>query len=508
MSAGTKGRYANCMTVNNTSMEALSFQAERSKLDTSLVKSIAWTGGMKWLTQLLSWSSTLIVVRILSPEDYGLVGMSAIYMALATIFNEFGLGLALVTQRDLTDQEVGQFNTLSLLLGSFNFGVSCVAATALSQFFSAPQLRWVVMAMSLNFLITAFQTVPHALLQRDLRFKLLAVLEGIQGLTISISMLLLALLGMGYWALVLAALIGNTLLAAMTVANRPHCFSVPRLHPLRRTLTLSWHILVSRFTWYIQTNTDFLLVGRLLGQRALGLYTLGYTLASVPMDKITALVGRVTPAFFSAVQHDRTALRRYFSLLTEALALTNFAVGFGLTLVADDFVRLVLGDKWAAAVAPLQLLGISTAIRSTIPLLPHVLNVTGMSKFNMRYGIYGAVVMPIGFYLGSYFGMSGIAATWCLIYPLVSLPFYWRVFAVLGLSAGDYLRSIWPALSGSLMMVGAVLVTRLAVSSGSSLLLRFSLEVAAGAAGYLLTLVVFHRRRLLAAREILHMLLR
>src|SRR5207249_9080683 len=111
---------------------------------------------------------------------------------------------------------------------------------------------------------------------------------------------------------------------------------------------------IARLCWYASANADFLMAGRILGKAALGLYNVGWTLASVPVDKVATLVGQVTPAFFSAVQTDRAAIRRYLLGITEGIALITFPISLGLALVARDFVLVVLGSKWQASIAPLQ----------------------------------------------------------------------------------------------------------------------------------------------------------
>jgi len=107
-------------------------------LDRSLLNGIAWTSGAKWASQLLTWASTLVVARLLSPEDYGLVGMASIYLGVITLLSEFGLGSAVVTLRELSEEQVAQINSVSLLFGLASFALSCAAAVPLGHFFHAP----------------------------------------------------------------------------------------------------------------------------------------------------------------------------------------------------------------------------------------------------------------------------------------------------------------------------------------------------------------------------------
>src|SRR2546425_4510356 len=481
--------------------------ADARELDRSLVHGIAWTSGAKWAGQLLAWASTLIVARLLTPEDYGLVGMASIYLGLITLVSEFGLGSTVITLRGLSEEQVAQLNGLSVLVGVGSFALSCAAAIPLGHFFHAPQLAAVVVAMSVAFVITAFKTVPFSLLQRDMRFRALALMETGRALLLAVSMIAFALLGLRYWTLVIGGLLSSVLSTAATVVLRPHRLAWPRWHSLRHAMTFSGHILVGRLSWYTYSNADFLVAGRLLGQAALGLYEVGWNLANVPIDKITSLVGQVTPAVFSAVQTDHAALRRYLLRITEGLALITFPASLGLALVAPDFVLLTLGDKWHGAIAPLQLLALSTAFRAVTPLLPQVLNAVGQSRLGMRYGLVWALVLPTGFYvLGRQWGTVGLALVWVCVFPLLAVPAYRRVLQAIDLSGRAYLLALGPAPTAPFLMGASVLAIRLAVGEHGAPGLRLGRQVVAGAGVYALTCMMLHRERIASFSRMLRTL--
>ncbi|MBC7790327.1 MAG: lipopolysaccharide biosynthesis protein [Anaerolineae bacterium] len=467
-----------------------------SKLDGALVRGLAWTGGVKWLSQMASWASTLIVARLLIPEDYGLVGMATVYLGLVTMLSEFGIGAAIVRLRSLTNEQIAQINSLAVLFGVGAFLLSCIVAFPLALFFDAPQLRWVITAMSTTFLITSFRIVPQSLLQRELRFKRLAVLDGIQSLSLAAATVTFAALGFRYWTLVLGGILSAIMSTSLVVYNRPHGFARPRLASIREAVGFSGHIIVQRLTWYVYSNADFFIAGKILGKAALGAYTVAWTMANTPIEKITALVVRVTPAVFSSVQHDKAALRRYLVALTEGLALLTFPATVGLALMADGVVLLALGEKWRAMIMPLQLLALYASVRSITPLLPHVLNVTGDSRFGARNSMLAALVLPFGFYLGSRWGTVGIAAAWMVAHPTVIIPLYWKVLKRIELSPGRYLRALWPAVSGSVVMAAAVIALRTFVPTDAHLLVRVLIPVAGGAVAYALVIVTMHRERL------------
>ncbi len=271
------------------------------ELDRSLLHGIAWTSGAKWAGQLFAWASTLIVARLLTPEDYGLVGMASIYLALITLLSEFGLGSAIITLRDLSDGQVAQLNGLAVLFGVASCAVSCAAAIPLGHFFHAPQLPAAIVAMSAGFVITGFKIVPFALLQRDMRFKALALIDTWRAVLLAVGMIAFALVGLRYWTLVIGGLLSSLLATGAILVLRRVRLAWPRRESLGHAMTFSRHVLVGRLSWYVYSNADFLVAGRILGRAALGLYDVGWTLANIPLEKITSLVSQVTPAVFSAV---------------------------------------------------------------------------------------------------------------------------------------------------------------------------------------------------------------
>jgi O-antigen/teichoic acid export membrane protein len=471
---------------------------DRKNLDRVLIRGVAWTAAVKWLTQIVTWSTTLIVARLLAPSDYGLLGMAAICLNFVTLFSEFGLGTAIITLQDLSDEQMSQLNTFSLLLGVLGFGIAASAAYPLAIFFKAPKVNLVIIVMSVGFVVSSVRTVPYSLLQKELRFKLLAIIEGLQGIIQAISTLVLAFLGFGYWALVLGNLSVSLTSTALTLIWRRQGFAWPRFSVIREALVYSWHIIVGRLSWYVYNDSDFIVAGRVLGEAPLGAYTLAWTLAHAPLEKLTTLVNRVTPSVFAAVQSDFAALRRYLRSITEGLALVIFPATLGMALVAKDFVHLALGSKWFGAVLPLELLAVHALIRSNVILLTPVLNVVGEQRFAMWNNLATLIILPTSFYIASRWGTGGIAGVWVVIYPLVSLPLYWRLFRKIQLVASDYLASLWPAVNGCTLMAVAVVILKRLLGTAPPLYLRFSLEILAGALVYTLALTSMHRDRLRA----------
>lgn len=470
----------------------------RESLDRSLTHGIAWMGGVKWLTQVLTWGSTIIVARLLDPSDFGLYAFATSYMGIVTLLSEFGIGTTVVALRQLSDDDLAQVNTMALLFGIAGFLVSCAAAPLLASFYRAPPLTAVVIASASIFVITGLRVVPQAVLQRDLRFRELALTEGVQAVLTAIGSVVFALLGYRYWTLVMSSVLGAFLSTIFAVRLVRMPLKWPHWAGLKDAVTFSQQTIAARLAWYLYQNADFFVAGRMLGQQALGAYNFGWTLASAPIERVTSLAGRVTPSILSAVQHDRSELRRYLLNVTEALALVAFPLVTGLALVASDLVPLALGEKWASAVAPLQVLALAAGVRSIAPLYPQVLMVTGQNRRAMLVNLFALAVMPIAFIAAARWNTTGIALAWLVVYPFVVVaPMAHTTFRHIGMSWSAYLRVLIPPTTAVVGMAVIVLAVGVLLPAQAPRVVPLAVKVAVGGLSYVAALWVFHRERVL-----------
>jgi PST family polysaccharide transporter len=259
-------------------------------------------------------------------------------------------------------------------------------------------------------------------------------------------------------------------------------------------VVFSRDVIISRVSWYLYANSDFAVAGRTLGEAQLGAYTVAWNLASAAIDKLTDLVSRVSPAFVSEAQHDPAHIRRYLRALTEGISLVTFPATLGLALVAPDFVAVVLGPRWTAVAQPLRWLALYACIRSITTLFAPIMSAVDL-KWASRYGLIFPLVFPGAFYVGSRWGTSGIAALWVVLYPILYVPIYRRLFAKIQIHRGEYMRSIWPALSSSVGMIVGVFALQLCVPAWWSRSVHLGVEVIGGAAIYTAALGTIHRQR-------------
>lgn len=460
----------------------------------TLASGVAWIGTLRWSAQLLNWLSTLVVIRLLSPQDYGIVGMATVFIGVAAVLSEFGLGSAVVALPELAEREVAELNAGAALLSVVMAVVALASAPLLAHFFDEPALRLVVPVLSLGFLLEGLRTVPVAMLSRRLAYRSTAMLDFARQATAAGLVLLLAWWGAGYWALVIGNLAGSAMVTAWVVARHRQPASWPRLAHLTRPLTFARHILGGRVAWQAYRNSDFLIAGRLFGADLLGYYTVAWNLASLPGEKLGNIITAATGPFFAAIQHDRAALRHHFLRVTEMLALVLLPVLLGFLLVAELAVPVVLGERWMPAVTPLRLLIGYAAVQAVVSPVNQVLNVTGNTRTGMMTGLLALAVLPPAFLLGAKFwGINGIALGWLATYPLVALYPLGRARQALGLSLPEYLMAWRRGVEGVAWMSAAVLAARYLIPDGLPDGVALAVLVVVGAAAYAACLLLRHR---------------
>ena len=467
-------------------------------LDRSLVRGIAWTGGGKWLTQIVSWIATPIIASLLSPADYGVAGMAMVYIGLVQLVTEFGIGVAIVQRRDITDDQVARLGTVSLMLGVTFAAVSVAVAPVIAAFFGNADVESVIMVLSVIFIVGAVQSIPRALLARELSFRRLAMLDALEALATITVTLPLAAMGFRHWAIVLGAIGGRVASTILALVWRRHRLTWPApLHTVAGSIRFGSHVVGSSLGWYVYLNADLAIIGRRLGNIALGSYALGVTLAGIPVERLSALIARVTPAILAKVQHDPTALRRYVLGLTEGTALLTFPTAVGLALVAREFVLVVLGEDWRPAIVPLRILAIAAVFRSLTPLFGQVLWATGASRRNMTATFATAVVLVPLFYIGSQWGTAGVALVWLVAFPVVcGLSTMRYALEACDMRIGVYLQALWPAASATLVMTAVVLAVAMLLPPSWPLVALLVAKCAVGGATYVGLVWYLHGDRL------------
>jgi len=450
-----------------------------------VVAGVGWTAGANFAGQIVTWAITIVVMRLLSPGDYGLLAMASVFVAFLAMMAAAGLGPAIVQSAAIDDAALRQLFGLIMALNAILCLLLFAAAPLIANFFHEPRLTAIIQVLSFQFVISGFAVIPEALLGRALRFKARALVDLLSNVTGGVVTLILAWRGHGVWSLVVGAMVivcGKSigLNLAYPYLRRPS-FSLKGARPM---LAYGGNVTASRMLWFFYSQADMFIAGKLLGKEALGYYSVAMHLASLPVQKISGVLNQVAFPAFAQIQRDPELVSRHMLKAVRILCFFAFPVLWGISSVAPEVVHLLLGPKWDAAILPLQVLPAIMPFRMISNLLPSAVDAVGRPDISVKNLITASVVMPAAFLIGGQWGIKGLCAAWVIGFPLVFLANLRRALPVIHIRMGSFLQPmVQPALSG-LAMYAAVFATGRVIPWAIDGFSRLAILVGVGALAY------------------------
>jgi O-antigen/teichoic acid export membrane protein len=423
---------------------------------------VAWGGGT---TAVLKLVVMVLLTRLLSPADFGVVGAALIVIGFSLTFSQLGLGPALVQRPALEPRHISTAFVASIFFGFLVAGTVWLLAPLLASFFRMEQLAPVVRTLAFMFPVVGASTVAENLIQRDLRFRLLANTDILAyGVGYGLVGGVLAYLGKGVWALVAAQLTWALLRASLLLRASP-----PVLRPrpswvcFRELMVFGVGQSAARIGAFLADQADNLVTGRWLGAVALGLYSRAYQLMAVPTVLLGDVLDRVLFPTMARVQDDPRRLASAYLQGTGVLALITLPAGVVAAVLAPELVAVAFGNGWLALVPPFQVLALGMMFRTSYRMSDSLSRATGKVYRRAWRQVLYAVLVFLGAWVGHYRGVTGVA-----LGVLAALFVNYLVMANLSLSVAQiswlrFAQAQLPALRLT-VLVGAI---TLAVAAGA-----------------------------------------
>jgi O-antigen/teichoic acid export membrane protein len=429
-------------------------------LKRKVISGLGWSAAGRLLSQLATWAITLFVIRILSPEDYGLMALAGSLIALLTLLNELGLGAALIQQSKVEDAVMRQLFGLVLLINLALFGLAYVLAPFISAFFEEDRLIPIIRLLSVQLVIGSFAIIPQSLIDRNMLFKRKSIVEFVCNLFGALATLGLAVYGFGVYALVFGCL-ATTLFRTIGINFACPYTSMPvfRFTGLGHLIGFGTYVAIDRVQWFFFSQADVLIIGKMLGKELLGIYSVAMDLASLPMAKVSGILNQVAFPAFASIQHEREQVAYQFLKAIRLVSFFSFPALWGLSSVAPELIGVLLGPKWHECVIPLQLLSLTIPIRMITNIMSPTLMGIGRPDISLQNGLLLTISLPLGFFVGVHWGLLGVSLAWVSICPLAALINLARVGRILGIRFFDIINSfVWTAIASLIMFVCVVIV--------------------------------------------------
>lgn len=479
--------------------------AADSALKLRTLSGLSWNLGAQIIFQVVSLGIAAILTRILTPRDFGLVAMTAVFTGFLNVLSKVGIAKSLIHQQELDESHRSSAFWVSLASGCAIALLTMAAAPLVAWFYREPQVTPIMIAIGALFIVSAFARVPEALLTRDLRFRGLAVgkvAATVLGGALGISA---ALAGLGVWSLVIyqgGVTLVNTLIYWRLVRWRPR-WQFSR-DATRTMFGFAANLSGAQVFNYWTRNADNLLVGRYLGPVDLGFYSRGYNLMLVPLTQISEVIGAVMWPSLARIQHSTARVRSVVERAIGVLALIMGPLSIGAFLLADQLLLVVLGPKWTPAVAVFRILALAGLLQSIASVGGWVFQSQGRTDLMFRWQAVRGVLVVLSFVMGIVLGSIEAVAACYLLVSCLAFPFDLAIPGrLVNLSLRAVLTSTWPALACAVAMGGVVVVARLLLPTAWPAWLRLLLEIGVGALSYWLLVHLFHLRAYQQARQMM-----
>lgn len=385
-------------------------------------------GGLVTMTSqgisiVIQLASTVVLSRLLSPHDYGVMAMVMAVTAFAGIFRDLGLSSATIQKKDLNSALQSNLFWLNVSMGTLLTILVAAASPLVAWFYSKPELTLVTLALSINFILGSLSTQHGALLVRHMQFDRQAV-ANISGALVTLAIAFaLALQGWSYWALIWGNLTGGVITTLLLFVLSPFLPSLPSKGTgIRDMLKFGANITAFDFVNYFHRNLDNILIGKFWGPASLGLYSRAYSLLMLPITSIRGPINAVAFPAMSKLQHEPDAYRAYYRRVTSIVAFLSMPLCAFLFVSSRTIIELALGKQWLGVAPIFSVLAISGFIQPVAGLRGLVLLSTARGKAYLSWGILNAVAVSLGFVCGIPWGPLGIATSYAIVNYLILYP--------------------------------------------------------------------------------------
>jgi lipopolysaccharide exporter len=448
-----------------------------------LARGSAWMIAMRWTIRGVGLVSTIVLVRLLAADDFGVVAMAMVAVAILESFTHSGTDQALLRNVEATREHYDTAWTLEIIQAVLLAVALYAAAPLVAGHFEDPRVTEVIRFLSVRALIGGFQNIGVVNFRRDLQFgqdfrfgvvKKLATV----GITLAAAIWLRS-----YWALVIGQIFGRVVEVGLSYQMSDYR---PRLSLARvgEIWGFSQWVIVARFSRLLNRSFDRWVVGSIAGTSAMGHYAVANDFAASPSDEVVLPMSRAAFPVYSRLQDEPAALRQALHNVLSSMTAVSFVMGLGMAVVAEDFVRVVLGVKWLEAVPLIPWLGVFGALYGVAHTLDVFLLATGRQRvlalITVGNALFMLPVLMLGGQVGGIVGIAAAKAAMALVYvlafaitttrrPPVTLRLLWS--------------AVWPTLTAATTMAIAVKCLQ-AIWPVESPVVGLLRDVAAGAIVY------------------------
>ncbi len=447
-------------------------------------KGLFWGGMGNVVFQLLNLIIGVFLGRLLSPSDYGMVGVLTIFSGMAGIFAESGFILAIVNKKEIKHEDYNSVFWVNILIGLISYLILFFAAPFIAEFYHKPELTKLARFLFLGFFIGCFGTAQTAYFFRNLMVKARSQIQITAILVSGIVNIVCAFRGWGYWGIALQSILYvaiNTILLWISSPWHP-TFSF-RFEPLRELLPFSLKSLFTSLFNHINGNIFSILLGRFYTIPEVGHFTQGSKWTTMGYSTMSGMINSVGQPVFREAVHDHLRLRNIFRKFTRFTAFVSFPAMFGLAIISREMIVATITDKWLPCVPVMQILCVGGAFMPISVLYSNLMNSIGRPHIYMWNTVALGIFQLLCVYFSYPYGLSVMLVVYTIINILWLLVWHYFARKHIGLSLLSTLKDVSPYFFISLAVMG---ITYAVASTVENIYISLVLKIVLAASLYLL----------------------
>ena len=428
----------------------------RADLAGRSVRGGAVTLGSQAARFLIQSISTVVLARLLMPEDFGLVAMVMVVVGFAAVFQDMGFSWATVQSPRITHDQVSALFWIQIAVTSGLAAVVALSSPLVAAFYDEPRLTAIGYALSSLFILHGVAAQHLAILRRQMRFGAMAVVQVFSLLASVVLAILVALRGGGYWAVVTHQVASPAVAAILLWSVTGWRPGVPRRRAnIGSLVSFGSYLTASSFLNYFTKQADKALIGFFAGPAQLGLYSKAYSLFKLPIAQLNGPLNSVAMPALSRL-HDRPdEYRRFYLRLVQGLAYVSMPLVATVAAVSDLLIPLVLGEQWTGAARVFQMLALAGLVTPVLWTAGWVNQSMGRADRQLRWSLLSDPLYVLSFVIGVRWGAVGVAAAFAVTILLLWLPTMAYAFRITTIELSDFMRIISPPAVLTVVAFGA-----------------------------------------------------
>jgi O-antigen/teichoic acid export membrane protein len=459
------------------------------------INGIAWNGAGNIARQILTVVTLIVMARFLTPDDFGIFAILMIFVGFMNIFATMGTSQAVIHLDSPSKRMLSSIFYFNVGMGLVLFGLLYILAWPIADFYEKPNLVHLLQLTGLTFIITTLSLVQKAVLEKSMLFKRVVALETLALALSSFAGMLAALLDFGIYSLIIMVLSNAAILSLglwISAHWRPSLqFS---FKDIKEVLDYSLQLTGFSFINYFARQSDQFLIGKFIGSGALGIYSVAYKIILYPLENISRVIIRVLFPAFSEIKHDNVRFKNAYIKAISFIALVTFPLMAGLAAVSQNFVDVVLGEKWTEMGMLLIILAPIGLLQSIVTTVGSIFMAKGTTGLMFKIGALNAAVTVISFLVGISFGIEGVAIAYAVANLIMLYPNLKISWDQIELGVFEGLEKLTPFfLISTLMAIIVYYLGQGLVNLDISKLGILAIQIFTGVFVYIVLLMLFHR---------------